>query len=154
MKIQDLRPAIGSKKRKKIIGRGPGSGHGKTSTRGHKGQMSRTGKSKTPGFEGGQMPIIRTMPKRGFNKRPKKGYHIINLSSLLVLKNETVITPELLKEKRLIKGSVNFVKILGSGEINIPLTIKAHAFSKMAIDRIKNAGGKWEVIKSTVTRNQ
>ncbi len=147
MKISDLRPALGAKKRKKRIGRGPGSGHGKTSTRGHKGQMSRTGKGRTPGFEGGQMPIIRKMPKRGFNKRPKKGYHIINLENLTGLKKETTITPELLKEKGIIKGPVDFLKILGDGEINIPLNIKAHAFSRTASEKIKGVGGKCEIIK-------
>jgi len=147
VKIEDLRPAIGAKKRKKIVGRGPGSGHGKTSTRGHKGQLSRTGKGRTPGFEGGQMPLIRRIPKRGFNKYPKKGYHAINLEDLLALKKETSITPEILKEKEIIKGPMNFLKILGDGEITVPLNIKAHAFSKKAIDKIKNAGGKFEIIK-------
>ena len=147
MKIEDLRPAIGAKRRRKIVGRGPGSGHGKTSTRGHKGQMSRTGKGTTPGFEGGQMPLIRRIPKRGFNKWPRKDYQIINLENLLTLKKEISITPELLKEKGLIKNSVNFLKILGDGDINVPLNIKAHAFSKKAIDKIKNAGGKSEIIK-------
>ena len=146
MKIGDLKPSLGAKKRRKIIGRGPGSGHGKTSTRGHKGQMSRTGKGKTPGFEGGQMPLIRRIPKRGFNKRPKKGHHIINLDNLSAFKKETAITPELLSEKGIIKGPVYFVKILGDGEISVPINIKAHAFSKSAQDKIKNAGGKCEVI--------
>lgn len=146
MRIEDLKPALGSKKRIKRIGRGPGSGHGKTSTRGHKGQMSRTGKGVTPGFEGGQMPIIRKMPKRGFNKRPVKGHHVVNLDNLLVLKKETSVTPELLKEKGIIKGPINFLKILGDGEINVPLNIKAHAFSKKASEKIKGAGGKCEII--------
>jgi large subunit ribosomal protein L15 len=147
MKIQDLGPALGSKKRRKIVGRGPGSGHGKTSTRGHKGQLARSGKGKSPGFEGGQMPLIRKLPKRGFSPRPKKGYHIVNLDTLLLLKKETSITPELLKEKGIIKGPVNFLKVLGDGEIGIPLNIKAHAFSKSALEKIKNAGGKCEIIK-------
>ena len=147
MKIEDLRPARGAKKRRKIVGRGPGSGHGKTSTRGHKGQMSRTGKGTTPGFEGGQMPLIRKLPKRGFNKRPKKGYCVINLDALAALKKETSITPELLKEKEMIKGSVNFLKVLGNGKIAIPIDIKAHAFSKSALTKIKEVGGKCEVIK-------
>ncbi|MFC1624565.1 50S ribosomal protein L15 [Candidatus Omnitrophota bacterium] len=147
MKIQDLRPGRGARKRKKRIGRGPGSGHGKTSTRGHKGQMSRTGKGTTPGFEGGQMPIIRKMPKRGFNKRPKKGYHIINLENLSSLKKETSITPGLLQEKGIIKGPLEFLKILGDGDITVPINIKAHAFSKSAFDKIKNVGGKCEVIE-------
>ncbi len=146
MRIEDLRPAKGAKKRRKIVGRGPGSGHGKTSTRGHKGQMSRTGKGTTPGFEGGQMPLIRKMPKRGFNKRINKGYVIVNLDNLTALKKETSITPEILKEKGLIKNSADFVKILGDGEITVPVNIKAHAFSKTALEKIKNVGGKCEII--------
>jgi large subunit ribosomal protein L15 len=152
MRIEELRPAIGSKKRRKIVGRGPGSGHGKTSTRGHKGQMSRTGKGVTPGFEGGQMPLIRKMPKRGFNKRVKKGCHVMNLKDLALLKKETSISPELLKEKKVIKGSVDFLKILGDGDIGVPLNIKAHAFSKTALLKVKTAGGKCEVIKSEPRR--
>ena len=147
MKIQDLRPALGAKKRRKIVGRGPGSGHGKTSTRGHKGQMSRTGKGQTPGFEGGQMPLIRKIPKKGFSKRPKKGYHVVNLDRLSSLKKETSITPELLRDKGIISGSVNFVKVLGDGDISIPINIKAHAFSKAALEKIKNVGGKCELIQ-------
>jgi len=91
--------------------------------------------------------LIRRIPKRGFNKYPKKGYHAINLEDLLALKKETSITPEILKEKEIIKGPMNFLKILGDGEITVPLNIKAHAFSKKAIDKIKNAGGKFEIIK-------
>jgi large subunit ribosomal protein L15 len=147
MKIQDLRPAIGSRKKRKIVGRGPGSGHGKTSTRGHKGQMSRSGAGRSPGFEGGQMPLIRKIPKRGFRKRPSSGYCIVNLSTLAKLKKEALITPELLKEKGVIKGSVKFLKILGTGEIKVPIQIKAHAFSKSAEDKIKSAGGKCEIVK-------
>ena len=147
MKIQDLRPAVGAKKRRKIVGRGPGSGHGKTSTRGHKGQMSRTGKGQTPGFEGGQMPLIRKIPKRGFSKRPKKGYHVVNLDRLSSLKKETSITPELLRDKGIINGPLNSVKVLGDGDISIPINIKAHAFSKAALKKIANVGGKCEVIQ-------
>ncbi|MBU1888077.1 MAG: 50S ribosomal protein L15, partial [Candidatus Omnitrophica bacterium] len=141
MKIQDLRPAIGARKRRKIIGRGPGSGHGKTSTRGHKGQMSRTGKGTTPGFEGGQMPLIRKMPKRGFNMVPQKGKAIINLDRLSGLKKETSISLDLLKKKGIIKKRINFLKVIGNGDVTIPFNISAHAFSKTAIEKIKNAGG-------------
>ncbi|MBU0759478.1 MAG: 50S ribosomal protein L15 [Candidatus Omnitrophica bacterium] len=147
MKIQDLKPAIGARKKRKIVGRGPGSGHGKTSTRGHKGQMSRTGKGVTPGFEGGQMPLIRKMPKRGFNTVPRKDKAVINLDRLAGLEKETAITPELLKKKGVIKKRVNFLKVMGNGEVKIPFNISAHAFSKTAIEKIKNAGGKCEVIK-------
>jgi len=148
MKIEDLRPAPGSKKRRKIVGRGPGSGHGKTSTRGHKGQLARSGKGKRPGFEGGQMPLIRKLPKRGFNPRPKKGYHIVNLDDLARLKTEPLITPELLKAKNIIKGPIKFVKVLGDGKIDIPLHVKAHAFSASAIAKITKVGGKYEIIKA------
>lgn len=147
MKIQDLRPAIGAKKRSKTIGRGPGSGHGKTSTKGHKGQLARSGAGKSPGFEGGQMPLIRRLPKRGFRKRPKPGYHIVNLDDLKDLKKEVLITPELLKEKKIIKGVIKFVKVLGTGEIKIPMNIKAHAFSKSSMEKIAGVGGKYEIIK-------
>lgn len=147
MKIQDLRPAIGARKRRKIVGRGPGSGHGKTSTRGHKGQMSRSGAGRSPGFEGGQMPLIRKLPKRGFRRRPRAGYSIVNLETLSKLKKEALITIELLKEKGMIKGAVNYLKILGKGEINVPAHIKAHAFSKSAEEKIKAVGGKCEIIK-------
>ena len=147
MKIQDLRPAIGSRKKRKIVGRGPGSGHGKTSTRGHKGQMSRSGAGRSPGFEGGQMPLIRKLPKRGFRRRPRAGYSIVNLEMLSRLKQEASITPELLKERGLIKGTINYLKILGKGEIKIPVHIKAHAFSKSAEEKITSVGGKCEIIK-------
>ena len=147
MRIQDLRPAIGARHRRKIVGRGPGSGHGKTSTRGHKGQMSRSGAGRSPGFEGGQMPLIRKLPKRGFRRRPRAGYSIVNLDVLSKLKKEALITPELLKEKGMIKGALNFLKILGKGEIKVPVHIKAHAFSKSAEEKIKSVGGKCEIIK-------
>lgn len=147
MKLEHLRPPIGSRKRPKVIGRGPGSGHGKTSTRGHKGQMSRSGAGRSPGFEGGQMPLIRRLPKRGFSGSPKQGYKIINLKPLSKLKKEPLITPELLKEKGILKGRIGFLKVLGTGEIDVPLHIKAHAFSKQAMDKITAVGGKCEVIK-------
>ncbi len=147
MKIQDLRPARGAKKRRKIVGRGPGSGHGKTSTRGHKGQQSRSGAGISPGFEGGQMPLIRRIPKRGFRGRPRPGYCIINLDIFSKLKKEASVTPELLKEKGIIKGPINFLKVLGKGEVKVPMHIKAHAFSKSAEEKIKSAGGKCEIIK-------
>ena len=92
------------------------------------------------------MPLIRKMPKRGFNKRPTKGYHIVNFENLAKLKKQSSITPDLLKEKGIIKGPVNFVKILGDGEISIPITIKAHAFSKTAREKITNVGGKCELL--------
>jgi large subunit ribosomal protein L15 len=147
MQLNTIKPAAGATKDRKRIGRGPGSGHGKTSTRGHKGQMSRSGAGRSPGFEGGQMPLIRKLPKRGFRRRPRAGYSIVNLGMLSKLKKEASITPELLKEKGMIKGTINYLKILGKGEIKIPVHIKAHAFSKSAEEKIKSVGGKCEIIK-------
>ncbi|MDP2911302.1 MAG: 50S ribosomal protein L15 [Candidatus Omnitrophota bacterium] len=153
MKIQDLRPAVGARKRRKIVGRGPGSGHGKTSTRGHKGQMSRSGAGISPGFEGGQMPLIRRIPKKGFRPQPRPGHQIVNLETISKLKKEAIVTPELLKEKGIIKGPVDFLKILGNGEIKVPVHVKAHGFSKSAEEKIKAVGGKCEIIKKKVKEN-
>lgn len=141
----NLKSPLGSHKRKKILGRGPSSGHGRTSTRGSKGQTSRAGRDFYLGFEGGQSPLIRRIPKRGFTNRFKKEYQIVNLSQLSKLK-EANITLDLLKEKGLIKDTNKLVKILGDGEIKSPITICAHAFSKKASEDIKNAGGKTEIV--------
>jgi large subunit ribosomal protein L15 len=144
--LSNLAPSKGSHKRKKILGRGPGSGHGKTSTRGSKGQTSRSGKHKYLGFEGGQMPLIRRIPKRGFTSRSKDDYYqLVHLADLSKIKEQT-ITLQLLKEKGLIKDLKRHVKILSDGEIKIPVSIQAHAVSKKALDKINNAGGKVEII--------
>lgn len=140
-----LRAPRGSHKPKKLLGRGPSSGHGKTSTRGSKGQTSRAGRDFYPGFEGGQTPLIRRIPKRGFVNPFKKEYQIVNLSALNKIK-EASVTLDLLEKKGLIKDKDKLVKILGDGEIKNPLTIQAHVFSKGAADKIKNAGGKIEII--------
>jgi len=145
MKLSDLSPTEGSKKKKKRVGRGPGSGHGKTSCRGHKGQKSRSGGGTRPGFEGGQMPLQRRLPKRGFRNIFKKHYAIINLKALNGI-SESVLTPEIFLEKGLIKNIKDGVKILGEGEITKPLTIKSHAFSASAKEKILKAGGKVETI--------
>ncbi|NOX20946.1 MAG: 50S ribosomal protein L15 [Nitrospirae bacterium] len=146
MRIEDLKPAPGSKKKPKRVGRGPGSGHGKTACKGHKGQKARAGAKISPGFEGGQMPLHRRLPKRGFtNAAFKKEYAIVNLKRLETLE-EDVITPELLLEKRIISKLKDGLKVLGDGEIKRACTIKAHAFSKTAIQKIEAAGGKAEVI--------
>jgi large subunit ribosomal protein L15 len=145
--LNNLGAPLGACKRRKIVGRGPGSGHGKTSTRGSKGQTSRSGRDFYPGFEGGQMPLIRRIPKRGFASKTNNDYQIINLSELHKIK-ETNITPELLKKEGLIKDVEKPVKILGDGELTSPVTIAAHAFSKKAQDKIKNAGGKLEVLNA------
>jgi large subunit ribosomal protein L15 len=145
MKLCDLAPERGSRKRRKRVGRGQGSGHGKTSCRGHKGQKSRSGALKKPGFEGGQMPLHRRLPKKGFTNIFKKEYSIINLGALDAF-SESVITPELVLEKGLIKQIKGGLKVLGDGEIKKPLTIKAHAFSASAKDKIIKSGGKIETI--------
>jgi len=143
--LDTLRAPRGAHKRKKILGRGPGSGHGKTSTRGSKGQTSRSGKHKYLGFEGGQMPLIRRIAKRGFTSRGKIEYQIVHLRDLNNIK-EDVISLDLLKEKGLIKDVSKLVKILSDGEVKKPISIQAHAASKKAFDKIKDAGGKVELI--------
>lgn len=146
MRLNKLRPARGATKRRKRLGHGPGSGRGKTSTRGHKGQQSRSGYRRKLGFEGGQMPLTRRIPKRGFVNIFKKNYEIVNVHILGKLEPNTVVTPVLLKEKGIIKGS-NKLKILGEGEIAVPLTVKAHKFSKKAQEKITAAKGTVEKIQ-------
>lgn len=145
MRIEDIRPAEGSTKNKKRVGRGVGSGHGKTSCKGHKGQKARSGGTKGAGFEGGQMPLQRRIPKRGFINIFKKEYAIINLDTLEAMK-DAVITPELLIEQGVIKNRKDGLKVLASGSIQRPVTIKANAFSSAAAAKIEAAGGKTEVI--------
>lgn len=146
MKIEDLRPAEGSKKKNKRVGRGAGSGHGKTSCRGHKGQKARSGGTKGPGFEGGQMPLQRRLPKRGFKNRFKIEYAIINLKDINRIEGLDVITPEVLVEKGIIKDLKDGLKVLGVGEIQRPFTIKADAFSASVQAKVAAAGGKIEII--------
>lgn len=145
MKLSDLRPAPGSRKNKKRVGRGCGSGHGKTSCRGHKGQKARTGGGTKPGFEGGQMPLQRRLPKRGFTNIFQKEYAVVNVGTLGSL-SETIITPDVLLQKGIIKDLKSKVKILGDGEINNPINVKAHAFSASAKDKILKAQGSVEVL--------
>ncbi|MDR1942264.1 MAG: 50S ribosomal protein L15 [Endomicrobium sp.] len=148
MGLNNLQPAKGSKHRKKIVGRGLGSGKGRTSTRGSKGQKSRSGDgSKKIGFEGGQMPILRRIPKRGFNSLFRKEYEIVNVDKLNKFESGSEITPASLKEAGMV-SKVKLVKILGVGQLSKALTVKAAAFSKSAADKIKSAGGKAEVIAS------
>lgn len=144
MKLEDLAPTPGSRKREKRIGRGPGSGHGKTSTKGHKGQKARSGGVKGPGFEGGQQPLIRRIPKRGFTSIFKTEYSIVNLDVLGSLQ-ESPITPETLAKAGFAKNR-GLVKILGKGEVTKSITIHAHKFSKSAEEKIKKAGGRIEVL--------
>jgi len=144
--LGDLKPAEGSRKKNKRVGRGIGSGHGKTSCKGHKGQKARSGGTKGAGFEGGQMPLQRRIPKRGFKNRFKIEYAIINLGDINKIEGVDTITPEILFEKGIIKDLKNGLKILGVGEILRPLTIQADAFSASALAKISAAGGKAEVL--------
>lgn len=146
MRLHELYPAKGSTKRRKIVGRGIGSGRGKTSTRGQKGQNARSGGGVRPGFEGGQMPLYRRIPKRGFTNIFKKQYAIVNVEDLNQFEDDTKVTPELLVEKRIIKNIKDGVKILGNGELEVKLDVFAHGFSKSAKEKIETAGGKAEVI--------
>lgn len=141
-----LHPPQGARRRRKRIGQGMGSGHGKTATRGSKGQRSRTGSRTRPGFEGGQMPLHRRLPKRGFTNIFKKRYALINLSDLEEFKPEEKITPALLLDRGLIKHLRDGLKVLADGELKAPLQIAAHFFSKSALAKIHRAGGKAEVL--------
>ena len=146
MKLHELKPAEGSKKSSKRVGRGTGSGLGRNSGKGEKGQKSRTGGGVRPGFEGGQMPLYRRLPKRGFTNIFAKEYAVINIDRLNDFDNGTVVTPELLLEKRIISKIKDGVKILGNGEVTKNLTVKASKFSKTAAEKIEAAGGKVEVV--------
>lgn len=147
MKLHTLSPAEGSVSKKKRIGRGIGSGTGKTSGKGHKGQKARSGGGVRPGFEGGQMPLYRRLPKRGFNNPFKKEYNIINVSDLEAFDGKNEITVEYLYEiGKISKIAGNGLKVLGNGELSKKLTVKASKFSASAKEKIEKAGGKAEVI--------
>ncbi|MCL5670704.1 MAG: 50S ribosomal protein L15 [Acidobacteria bacterium] len=146
--IGTLRPPSGAHKRPKRIGQGMGSGHGKTATRGSKGQRSRSGMRMRPGFEGGQMPLHRRLPKRGFTNIFKKQYAIVNLGDLEGLDPKEKVTPELLVQRGLVRRLRDGLKVLGGGELSAPLQIAAHHFSKSAEEKIRKAGGKAEVISA------
>lgn len=147
MKLNELKPNPGSVKTRKRVGRGAGSGLGKTSGKGHKGQNARSGGGVRPGFEGGQLPLFRRLPKRGFtNAMFKTTYAVLNLDDLNKFEENTEITPELLKEMGILKNQLNGVKILGNGTLEKKLTVKANQFSKKAKEEIEKLGGKAEVI--------
>jgi len=146
MKLDELKSPKGRHKKPKRVGRGSGSGHGKTSCRGHKGIKARSGRKLRPGFEGGQMPLSRRIPKRGFTSKFKKEFEIINIKDLNIFENDSTITPQLLKDRGLIKNKKEGVKILGTGELSKTLTVRAHRFSKSAVEAIKRAGGTVEVL--------
>ncbi|WP_125153938.1 50S ribosomal protein L15 [Clostridium rectalis] len=146
MKLHELKPAVGARKAPKRVGRGTGSGLGRNAGKGEKGQNSRSGGGVRPGFEGGQMPLYRRLPKRGFKNIFAKRYEAINVDRLNMFEDGTVVTPELLVQKGVIGKIYDGVKILGNGEIEKKLTVKATKFSKAAAEKIEAAGGKVEVI--------
>ena len=147
MKLHELERNIGATHAKKRVGRGSGSGLGKTSGRGQKGQKARSGGSINPVFEGGQLPLYRRIPKRGFtNAKFKTVYAVINLADLNVFEDGTVVTPALLKDTGLVKNQLEGIKVLGNGNLEKKLTIQANKFSASALEKIKEAGSKAEVI--------
>jgi large subunit ribosomal protein L15 len=146
MKIEEFKPAEGSRKKSKRVGRGVGSGHGKTACKGHKGQKARSGGTVGLGFEGGQMPLQRRLPKRGFRNRFGVEFSIVNLDTINGLAGIEVITPELLREKKIVRDLKDGLKVLGNGKIERPVTVRATAFSASAAEKIAAAGGKAEVI--------
>ena len=146
MKLYELSPVPGSTKEAKRKGRGHGSGNGKTAGRGHKGQNARSGGGVRPGFEGGQMPLYRRIPKRGFTNIWGTEYTVLNVEDLNRFDADTVVTPELMKEIGMVKQVKDGIKILGNGTLEKNLTVKAHKFSKTAVEKIESAGGKAEVI--------
>ncbi|WP_447598876.1 50S ribosomal protein L15 [Nitrospira sp. Nam80] len=147
MKLHELAPSRGAKRRPKRIGRGPGSGHGKTATKGHKGLLARSGGGKRPGFEGGQMPLIRRLPKYGFRNPFRTEYAIVNIKTLAELETTDAITPEFLAKEGLVKRKGQLIKVLGLGDLARPMVVHAHKFSKSAESKIQAAGGRAEVIR-------
>lgn len=146
MKLHELKPGVGSRKERKRVGRGTGSGMGKTSTRGHKGQNARSGGGVRLGFEGGQTPLFQRLPKRGFTNINRKDYAIVNLDALNRFEDGTEVTPELLIETGVVSKEKSGIKILAKGNIEKKLTVKANKFSSAAKEAIEAAGGKTEVV--------
>lgn len=146
MKLHELKPVEGARHSRKRLGRGTGSGTGKTAGKGHKGQNSRSGGGVRPGFEGGQMPLFQRLPKRGFTNINRKEYAIINLDVLNRFDENTEVNPALLKEAGIVKQQRDGIKVLGEGTLEKKLTVKAHKFSKSAKEAIEKAGGIVEVI--------
>ena len=147
MGLNNLKPAAGSVRERKRVGRGPGSGLGKTSGRGEKGQKSRSGFAQKPGFEGGQMPLHRRLPKRGFHNRFRKEFAEINLEKLEVFEAGTIVTPEVLLKRGLLKNLREGVKVLAKGKLTKALTVRAHKFSAKAQEILAGLGGKAEVLE-------
>jgi len=146
--LSSLRPFEGAVKNRKRVGRGPGSGHGKTSCRGQKGQKSRSGVSIPAGFQGGQMPLYRKLPKRGFKNPFRKHYGVFNVSSLDRIEHDGPIDMEVLRSKGLVSKRFSLVKVLGDGEINRPVNVRVHAASSSAVKKIEAAGGTVEIVPS------
>lgn len=146
MRLHELTPHPGARKAAKRVGRGTGSGHGKTAGRGEKGQGARAGGKKPPWFEGGQTPLVRRVPKRGFKNPFKKEFAVVNVQDLARFDAGTTITPEVMGQAGLIRKATEKVKVLGDGELGHALQVQAHAFSKSAIEKIEAAGGKAEVL--------
>lgn len=146
MRLHELRPAEGTNKSKKRVGRGTGSGLGTTAGRGMNGQNSRSGGGVRPGFEGGQMPLFRRIPKRGFKNRNRIIWTTVNVDDLNAFEANTVVTPQLLIEVGMVKKFNDGIKVLGDGELNVGLIVKANKFTQSAIEKIEAAGGKAEVI--------
>lgn len=150
LSLSTLSPAPGARRKPKRIGRGPGSGHGKTATRGHKGQRSRSGRKQYFGFEGGQMPLHRRIPKRGFTNIFRREFAVVNVGDLANLEGE--ITPEVLQREGYVRRIKDGIKILGSGELSKAIVVKAHRFSRSAMDKIGKAGGRAEIIDAKAGR--
>ncbi|MDR1608456.1 MAG: 50S ribosomal protein L15 [Deltaproteobacteria bacterium] len=146
MRLYDLRPAPGSKKNRKRVGRGESSGLGKTSGRGHKGQKARSGGGVAPGFEGGQMPLQRRLPKRGFTNIFKKTFALVNLSSLAAFAPNSVIDAEALVASGLIRGLGEPIKLLAKGDLDKPLIVKVQAVSQKALEKVESLGGRVEIL--------
>lgn len=146
MKLHELRPGPGSKKQGKRLGRGPGSGRGKTAGKGHKGLLARSGRANQIGFEGGQMPLVRRLPKRGFTNTFRTPFSIVNLVALSAFQKGETVTPHHLRERGIVKRRGELIKILGRGELDRPLVVEAHQFSKSAQEKIERAGGQVKVI--------
>ncbi|MFH1753314.1 MAG: 50S ribosomal protein L15 [Candidatus Omnitrophota bacterium] len=154
MLLSKMRSPKGAKRKKTRLGRGVGSGHGKTSCRGHKGLLARAGSGGKlgQGFEGGQMPLIRRIPKRGFSGRRDNIYQVVNLGSLSILKDKETISPQDMKECGLVKSISRLIKVLGDGQIERAVTVRSHAFSASAKKKIEKAGGKTEIIQRSAKK--
>ncbi|MCC7141924.1 MAG: 50S ribosomal protein L15 [Candidatus Eisenbacteria bacterium] len=149
MKLTDLRPAKGAVKKRKRIGCGTGSGHGGTSTKGHKGHKARSGGGSHPWFEGGQMPLMRRLPKGGFKNPGRVEFQVVNVADLSVFAANTEITPALLLQHKLARRATQPIKLLGHGDIDRPLKVKIHAASSSALEKLKAAGGSVELLTSS-----